>query len=321
MPHAMPLLRRSAVGTPDLRPVAIHQFAHHDGAAGRRGAMDDRVARVKHPLKGVAALDPRSARRSCRRRRPLPDEGRRSPHRARARRLPAIAAAVHQTPLADRQAEQIGEGALQALVGQGLEGLQIGRHRMDARPEGRADRGRRHRRDRQRPAGKALHRKPSVSLDEGTDLGQIDRLVLADGLGRKIARQAGLAAEAPAGAVVDDAMEILAQRTAVTFVSGLGAAGLRLVTPLLAIRGGRLRRRPRRLLRPLQPQHQLDQFVLRKPLQITAIHTAMDPGFRHGGKGVGNYIRPTIFSDEYLKSIGFMVYSNEVAFMAAEWVT
>ena len=170
-------------------------------------------------------------------------------------------------------------------MGLGLEGLQIGCHRMRARPEERALCCRRHRSNHQRPTGSTPHRKPSVSLDEGTDLGQIDRLMLAHGFDRKIARQAGPTARALVGAVIDDAIEILAQGTAVAFVSRLGAAGLRLVTPLLAVRGGRIRRRSRRLLRPLQSQHQVDQFVLRKPLQITAIHTAMDSGFRPGGKG------------------------------------
>ena len=65
MRHAVPLLRRIAVGTPDLRPVAVHQVAHHDGAAGRSGAMDNRLARAEHPLKGVAALDPDTGLVGC----------------------------------------------------------------------------------------------------------------------------------------------------------------------------------------------------------------------------------------------------------------
>jgi hypothetical protein len=80
-----------------------------------------------------------------------------------------------------------------------------------------------------------------VPLDDGTDLGQVDCLVLAGGFGRKIARQAGLAARALFGMVIDDAIEILAQGTAVAFASRLGTAGLRLVASLFAIRRGRLR--------------------------------------------------------------------------------
>lgn len=45
---------------------------------------------------------------------------------------------IHQAALADRQPEKIGEGALQTLVGQGLERLQIGCHRMSAWSEGGA---------------------------------------------------------------------------------------------------------------------------------------------------------------------------------------
>jgi hypothetical protein len=128
-----------------------------------------------------------------------------------------------------------------------------------------------------------------VPLDDGTDRGQIDRLVLAHGFGDKIDRQLDPAARALVGMVIDDVIEILAQGTAVAFLARLGAAGLRLVASLLAIHGGWFRRRPRRLLRPLQPKHQVDQFVLRKPLQITAIHVLMDSGFGPVGKGVGNY--------------------------------
>lgn len=44
MRHRVPLLRRMAIGTPDLRPMAFHHLAHHDGAAGRCGTMDNRLA-------------------------------------------------------------------------------------------------------------------------------------------------------------------------------------------------------------------------------------------------------------------------------------
>ena len=80
-----------------------------------------------------------------------------------------------------------------------------------------------------------------MPLDNGTDRGKIDRLVLADNLGRKIARQSGTAARALIGMVIDDAIEILAQGTAVAFMSRLRTARLRLVAPLLAIHRRRLR--------------------------------------------------------------------------------
>lgn len=67
-------------------------------------------------------------------------------------------------------------------------------------------------------------------FNDGTDLGKINRLVLADGIGNKIAQQAGSAARAMVGMVIDDSIEFLAQGTAVTSVPRLGAAGFRLVT-------------------------------------------------------------------------------------------
>lgn len=75
-----------------------------------------------------------------------------------------------------------------------------------------------------------------MPLDNGTDLGKVNRLVFADGFERKIARQAGPVARALVGMVIDEAIEILAQSTAVTFVTGPDTAGLRLVAPLLAVR-------------------------------------------------------------------------------------
>lgn len=43
------------------------------------------------------------------------------------------------------------------------------------------------------------------------------------------------------------------------------------------------------LVRSLHPQHQIDQFLLRQTLQITAIHIHMDSGILAPDKGVGNY--------------------------------
>src|SRR3954451_8508092 len=59
-----------------------------------------------------------------------------------------------QPALADREPEQLGKRALQPLVGQRLEGLEVGCGRMQARPERRAlDRRRRDR----PPAPRAAH--------------------------------------------------------------------------------------------------------------------------------------------------------------------
>jgi hypothetical protein len=101
--------------------------------------------------------------------------------------------------------------------------------------------------------------------------------LLADGLGGKSAGQAGAAARALVGTMIDEAIEILAQRAAVAFVTRLGPARPGFLPALLAVSRRRLGRSARRLGRALHPQHQLDQLLLRETLQLGAIHDLMDP--------------------------------------------
>src|SRR4051812_50006785 len=56
------------------------------------------------------------------------------------------------------------------------------------------------------------------------------------------------------------------------FVPRLGPAGAGLLAAFLAVRGGRLGGGARGLLRALQPEHQLDQFVLAQAFEIGASH-------------------------------------------------
>src|SRR4051812_2744461 len=56
------------------------------------------------------------------------------------------------------------------------------------------------------------------------------------------------------------------------FVPRLGPAGAGLLAAFLAVRGGRLGRGARGLLRTLQPEHELDQFVLAQAFEIGASH-------------------------------------------------
>src|SRR4051794_20121390 len=65
---------------------------------------------------------------------------------------------------------------------------------------------------------------------------------------------------------------ILGKGAAVAFVPRLGPAGAGLLAAFLAVRGGRLGRGARGLLRALQPEHQLDQFVLAQAFEIGAFH-------------------------------------------------
>ncbi|WP_425277097.1 c-type cytochrome [Fulvimarina pelagi] len=77
----------------------------------------------------------------------------------------------------------------------------------------------------------------------------------------------------------------------------LRAARFRLLAPLFPVERGRFRRRPRRLCRALQPEHQIDQFVLRKPPQIISVHLTMDSEDRSPDKGVGNYAQAAYGED------------------------
>jgi hypothetical protein len=79
-----------------------------------------------------------------------------------------------------------------------------------------------------------------MALDPRLDRGQLDRVVFAHGLGRKIARQPGAAARALLRLMVDEMIDIRAHGAAVTFMSRLGATGLGLIPTLLAIGRGRL---------------------------------------------------------------------------------
>jgi hypothetical protein len=45
----------------------------------------------------------------------------------------------------------------------------------------------------------------------------------------------------------------------------------------------------RSLLRPLEPQNQLDQLLFAEPLQITPFHSPMDSDIYNAGKGAENW--------------------------------
>ena len=88
---------------------------------------------------------------------------------------------------------------LQPLVGERLEGLEVGGHRMQPRTERRAARCLRHRRDDPRAAARAAHRQPPMLRhDLRRHLRQLDPLADADDLGRKIGRAGAAAARARA---------------------------------------------------------------------------------------------------------------------------
>jgi hypothetical protein len=89
--------------------------------------------------------------------------------------------------------------------------------------------------------------------------------------------------------MVDEAIHIRAHGAAVAFMPRLGATGLSLIPPLLAIGRGRLGGCARGLLRPLQPQHQLDQLFLARTFKIAAARTSRESANPASRKGLGNY--------------------------------
>src|SRR5215203_7015933 len=110
---------------------------------------------------------------------------------------------------------------------------------MHARPERRSLRRVWRSRHGQRAAGRATNRQTSMPLDQRLDRGKLDCVVFADSLDGKITRQGYPAARALVGMMINDAIRVLTHRTAVTFMTKLGAAGLCLVPTLLAITRGR----------------------------------------------------------------------------------
>src|SRR3954453_21189599 len=127
--------------------------------------------------------------------------------------------------------------------------------------------------------------------DEGLHRGQLDPLVYADRLGQQVRAERHSAAGALARTVLDDRIGRLAHHSAVALVAGLGSARLGFLPLLLAIRRGRLGGGARRLLRPLQTQHQLDQLFLAQTLKLATTHPALESAKTASLKGVGNCAR------------------------------
>src|SRR5580704_16083014 len=97
--------------------------------------------------------------------------------------------------------------------------------------------------------------------------------------------------------VILELIGIFAQRTRMAVMSGFRASRLGILPPPLAIARRRFRRRPRRLVRPLQSQQHVDEFFLAQLQQFFANHAPRDSDFSESDKrrektrkwGVGNY--------------------------------
>ena len=148
--------------------------------------MDDGLVAAEHPLISVAALDPHAG---LIRRYDL-GSAKGGDCAIALERKSALRPAehVHQAALADGEPEEVGKNALKPLVRQGLEGLEIGRHRMKPRSERRTLSHIRHGRGNEHAAGRAGHRRTPVPLDHGFNLRQFNRHMFADDRSCKIAR-------------------------------------------------------------------------------------------------------------------------------------
>ena len=97
------LLSRIAIRTPDIRPMSVHHVAHHDGAARRGSGVNNRTIRAKDPVICVAVFDADTG--LVRADDPRLAEFRYGVIAATRELLLRPAQHVHQTALADRQAE------------------------------------------------------------------------------------------------------------------------------------------------------------------------------------------------------------------------
>ena len=113
-------------------------------------------------------------------------------------------------------------------------------------------------------------------LDHRLDRRQLDLLVHPDRLGRQVGRERRAAARAVLRPMIDDPIRLVAQGSAVTLMAWLCSAGLRGLALLLPIGRRRLRRGARRLLRPLQAQHQINQLRLAQALELIATHPRIE---------------------------------------------
>ncbi len=258
-------------------PVPVHDLVHHAGAPRRCGVVHDGLLAAEHPMVRVRALDAHGGL-----------VGRHhggAPQGRQGRLAPGLEARlgpaqhVGEPALADAQAEQVEEGLLQALVGQGLEGLQVHGRGVQAQPERRSRSVRRSRRRHAGPASRAHNGEPPVLLDDGLHLRQFDVLVHADRLDRQIRTQPQPAVGAFGRTVIDDPVGIFGDEAVMALVAGLRTTGAGLIAPLLAVGGGRFGRGARRLGRALQLQHQFDQFLLAQALEITAAHAVKGSAF------------------------------------------
>ena len=160
------LLGRVAVRQPHGPPMPVHDLVHHARAPRRGGVMhrcflaaeDQWYAFAPSMCSPVSSDATTVARRRADR----------SASRPASKRVSARRSIEVEPTLADAQAEQVEEGLLQPLLGQGLEGLQVHRNGLQARTEGRPRGARRSRRQHAAPASRANYGDTSVLTGSST---------------------------------------------------------------------------------------------------------------------------------------------------------
>jgi hypothetical protein len=130
-----------------------------------------------------------------------------------------------------------------------------------------------------------------VAFDDRLDLGKVDLVIFPDHRARLIFSKRQAAMATVGRAVIFHHVRRFRQTASMALMAGLGPAGARTLALRFPVRRWRLRGCPRGLVRPLQTQQQIDQFPLRKPLKILAIHRQDESQTATLGKGVGNYLR------------------------------
>ena len=116
-------------------------------------------------------------------------------------------------------------------------------------------------------AGQAL-----MTRDHRRDRRQVHAVARPDNITRNVRREHMPTPRTTRRAMRDHLIGAFRKHPETTLVTGLGAPRLRGHTLFLAIRRGWFRGCPRRLRRPLEPQHKLNQLFLAQPFKIVAIH-------------------------------------------------
>ena len=125
---------------------------------------------------------------------------------------------------------------------------------------------------------------------EGAHRRNLDLVIFADQLGRRSIREGATTMFALCRDVVADLVGICGKRPPMALVAGLRSARPGVLPPLLAIRRRRPGRSARRLLRPLQPQHQIDQLLFGKALQLVPIHRILESSNRSKRKSLAKFL-------------------------------